>query len=589
MTAAPAAERGSRSPWTVLAVLCLGLFMILLDGTIVNIAIPKIMIAFSTTLSNVEWVMNAYVLSFAVTLITLGRFGDLYGRKRLFWTGMALFTASSVACGLAPGIYWLIGFRALQGLGGAAMMPATLSIVAAVFPAGRRGAAMGIWGGVSGLATAIGPTLGGLIVDAASWRWIFLVNLPIGVASLVLASVYVPESKNPEAVETLDLPGVALVTAGLFCLTFALVEGQKLGWTSATIVALFATSAIGLVLFYFRERRVRQPLIDFSLFRSRNFLFGNITGFALSFGMMGVFFMVPIFLQTVLGFSAIKAGLAMSPMSVAIIFAAPLAGRLSDRFGSAWLVAGGMFLTALGIAWMAGLTPLQQGLRPDTALSDLVAPFVVAGVGIGCAIAPLTSAVMATAPRDRIGNASGVLSTMRQVGSVMGIAVLGAVLQNRLEHNVAAGVDAGLPAAPAAAREQITAALIRMGTHSRPSIAAMKDLSARMAEQMAAGMAGMPAALREAALKAVGEFMAQSPTLFKVWFTDAINTTFVVGVAVCVLGGVTALFLRSHVGDAGEASADESEVGTETAAATDAVNDDPAPASPKRTSASSSA
>jgi EmrB/QacA subfamily drug resistance transporter len=514
-----------RGPWAILGVLCLGLFMILLDGTVVNIAIPKIMTAFSTTLANVEWVMNIYVLAFAVTLVTLGRFGDLYGRRLLFAGGLVLFTASSLACGLAPGIYWLIAFRAVQGLGGAAMMPSTLSIIAAVFPAEKRGAAMGLWGGVSGLATAIGPTLGGLIVDSASWRWIFLVNLPIGLIALLLTVRIVPESKNPTAVESLDLPGVALVSSSLFCLTFALVEGQKYGWASATIVGLFVAAAALFALFYARERAERQPLIDFSLFRSVNFFAGNVTGLLLSFGMMGVFFTVPIFLQTVLGHSAIRAGLTMSPMSLAVMVAAPLAGRYSDRIGSKWIVAAGMFLLAFGVAWMSGmlrLPPFAHGLQPTTSLLSLMPPFVLAGLGIGMAVAPVTAAVMATAPRDRIGNASGVLSTMRQIGSVMGIAVLGAVLQNRLSHNIRAGVEA-LPAMPPQVKQQILGSLNGGGRMSMPETAS--GATDPQTQQM----------------------MAQLAHLFRTWFTDAINTTFVVGVVAALVGAAAALVIRSHV------------------------------------------
>jgi len=525
-TAAPGPSRTSRpptagaaNPWAILAVLCVGLFMILLDGTIVNIAIPSIMGELDTGLSGVEWVMNAYVLAFAVTLVTLGRFGDLYGRRRLFVSGMVLFTAASLACGLAPGIGWLIAFRVAQGLGGAAMMPATLSIVAAVFPAERRGAAMGVWGGVSGLATAIGPSLGGLIVDSASWRWIFLINIPIGFVGVALALRIVPESRDQAAVDTLDLPGVALVSAGLFCLTFALVEGQRLGWSSATIVGLLIAAAVGLLLFYLRETRVRQPLIDFALFRHVNFLAGNLTGLLLSAGMMGVFFTVPIFLQTALDYSALRAGLVMSPMSIVIIFAAPLAGRLSDRVGSRWIVAGGLFLLAFGIAWMAGLLPWTEALAPDTTAAALMAPFVLSGIGIGLSIAPVTSAVMATAPPERVGNASGVLSTTRQVGSLMGIAILGAVLQNRIAANVRSGLEtvAGIP----------------------------DEVRRRIVDGLAEGGMQMGAPAGAPGLPAEGAAMLE--TLFKGWLTDAINTTFVVGVAICVAGGLCALALRSHV------------------------------------------
>jgi EmrB/QacA subfamily drug resistance transporter len=531
----PAAEsriadgRSTRSPWLILAVLCLGLFMILLDGTIVNIAIPHIQTYFDTSFSNIEWVMNAYILAFAVLLVTMGRFGDLWGRRRLFVGGMVLFTLGSLACGLAPSIYLLIAFRVVQGVGGAAMMPSTLSIIANVFPAGKRGAAMGVWGGVSGLASGLGPVLGGIIIQyvtwpsvAGSWRWIFLVNIPVGIVGVFLALRLVPESKNPTAVQTLDLPGVGLISASLFCLTFALIEGQKYGWTSATILGLFAGAVVAFAVFYWREHRVSQPLIDFSLFRSLNFTAGNATGLLLSAAMMGAFFMIPIFLQSVLGFTAIKAGLVMAPMSVVIIFAAPVAGMLSDRVGSKWIVAAGMFILAFGLGWMAGLVPGVEKISPGTTSLSLLVPFLLSGIGIGLAVAPVTSAVMATAPKERVGNASGVLSTMRQVGSLMGIAILGAVLQNRVTANITSGIDAA-QGIPAAVKQKIIAAAtgggLQMGVPK--------------------GLAGMPAA--------AATMMA---TLFRSWFTDAVASAFIVAVILAVIGGLCAFLLRRNASEA---------------------------------------
>ncbi len=517
------AARSTRSPWVILAVLCLGLFMILLDGTIVNIAIPHIQGYFDTSFGNIEWVMNAYILAFAVLLVTLGRFGDLWGRRKLFVGGIVLFTLGSLACGLAPTINLLIAFRVVQGIGGAAMMPSTLSIIADVFPAHKRGAAMGVWGGVSGLASGLGPVLGGVIVQyvtwpsvAGSWRWIFLVNIPVGIIGVILALRLVPESKNPTAVQTLDLPGVGLISASLFCLTFALIEGQQYGWTSAMILGLFAATVIAFGLFYWREHRVSQPLIDFSLFRSLNFAAGNATGLLLSAAMMGAFFTIPIFLQSVLDFSAIKAGLVMAPMSVVIIVAAPVAGMLSDRVGSKWIVAGGMFILAIGLGWMAGLLPGVGRISPSTTSLSLLAPFLISGIGIGLAVAPVTSAVMATAPKERVGNASGVLSTMRQIGSLMGIAILGAVLQNRVTANITSGIHA-VQGIPEAVKQKIvagaTAGGLQMGVPK--------------------GIGGMPA-------------MAQKmmEAMFKTWFTNAVASTFVVAVILAVIGGLCAFLLR---------------------------------------------
>jgi EmrB/QacA subfamily drug resistance transporter len=514
------------NPWAVLAVLCLGLFMILLDGTIVNIAIPHIQTYFKTSFSNIEWVMNAYILAFAVLLVPLGRFGDLWGRRKLFVIGMVLFTLGSLACGIAPSIYLLIALRVIQGVGGAAMMPSTLSIVATVFAPEKRGAAMGVWGGVSGLASGLGPVLGGVIVQyvawpaaAESWRWIFLVNVPVGVIGVLLALRLVPESKNPTAVESLDLPGVGILSLSLFCLTFALIEGQKFGWGSAAIVGLFAGAVVTFVIFFWREHRVRQPLIDFSLFRSLNFAAGNATGLLLSAAMMGAFFMIPIFLQSVLGFSAIKAGLVMAPMSVVIIFAAPLAGTLSDKLGSTWIVAAGMFLLAFGLAWMAGLVPGVAKISPATTSMSLLVPFLFSGVGIGFAVAPVTSAVMATAPQDRVGNASGVLSTMRQIGGLMGIAVLGAVLQNRVTANITSGIQA-VPGLPPALKEKIVSG------------------AAAGAAQL--GIPKSAGNLPPAVVKLMD-------AIFKGWFTNAVATAFVVAVILAVVGGLSALVLRRDI------------------------------------------
>ncbi len=238
--------RHSRRRWGVLAILCVGVFMLLLDGTIVNIAIPSILTAFEASFSQVEWVMNAYLLAFAVSLITTGRLGDLYGRKLVFVIGLCVFTLASLACGFAPGIGWLIGFRAVQGLGGALMMPNTLSIIANVFPPEERGKAMGFWGGVSGFSLALGPSLGGLLVDGASWRWIFFINVPIGILLLILALRFVPESTDPTSVKQMDFAGVGVLTLSLFALTFALIEGQNYGWTSGLILGLFAATVVGL-------------------------------------------------------------------------------------------------------------------------------------------------------------------------------------------------------------------------------------------------------------------------------------------------------------------------------------------------------
>lgn len=525
--------------------------MLLLDGTIVNIAIPSIMQDFRTGFSEVEWVMNAYLLVFAVLLITAGRLGDLYGRKRLFVTGISIFTLASLACGLAPSVEWLIASRAVQGLGGAMMMPATLSIIAVVFPREERGMAMGIWGGVTGIAVAVGPTLGGLIVEAASWPYIFFVNVPVGLLVLVLALRVVPETKDPSAVRQIDYVGVLIVSAALFALTFALIEGQKLGWTSVTILGLFAAAVVGLALFVLWERRQTEPLVQLSLFRSRTFTVANLSGLILMFGMMGVFFLLPIFFQAILGYGAVKAGLLMTPLAGVVVFAAPLSGWLSDRIGSRWLISGGMFVAAAGFFLMRRAMSLDGGWEP------LVFPFMVSGFGIGLVMAPMTSAVMASAPDDKAGSASGVLSTMRQLGSVLGIAVMGAVLQNRatayLEQTVTAKLDA-VPLIPAAAKEQI--------------ISGVTSAVTNMGEMRAGGTTGEPP-------EAVRSMLAQAPPEAVAFVTDlfsrdlvmgefvrAMKTTFFVSMAILLVGALVAQLIQSHVRRPDDAPAGAAAVGT---------------------------
>lgn len=350
---------------------------------------------------------------------------------------------------------------------------------------------------------------------------------------MILALRLVPESKNPTAVQTLDLPGVGLISASLFCLTFALVEGQKYGWTSGTILGLFAGAAVAFALFYWREHRVSQPLIDFSLFRSLNFAAGNATGLLLSAAMMGAFFTIPIFLQSVLGFSAVKAGLVLAPMSVVIIFAVPLAAALSDRFGSKWIAAADLFLLAFGLAWMAGLVPGVDKISPGTTPASLLAPFIISGIGIGLAIAPVTSAVMATAPKERVGNASGVLSARRQVGSLMGIAVLGVVLQNGVTANITEGIQA-VQGIPEAVKQKIIAG---------------------------AGSGAMQMGLPQGSSNMPLTATAMMETMFKGWFTDAVATTFIVAVILAVSGGLCAFLLRRNGKEARVATEAEAPAG----------------------------
>jgi EmrB/QacA subfamily drug resistance transporter len=533
--------RYTRRRWGVLAILCVGVFMLLLDGTIVNIAIPSISTAFKASFSEVEWVMNAYLLVFAVSLITTGRLGDLYGRKKVFLIGLCLFTLASLACGLAPSIGFLIAFRAIQGFGGALMMPNTLSIIANVFPPEERGKAMGFWGGVSGISLAVGPSLGGVLVDAASWRWIFFINVPIGVILLVLALRFVPESTDPTSVKQMDYPGVAVLTFSLFALTFALIEGQRYGWTSALILSLFAVAVVGLAFFVWLERRQIQPLMDLSLFKIRTYSVTNGVGLIMSFGMMGVFFLLPVFLQSVLGYSAIKAGLVMTPLAAVVIIAAPTSGTLSDRIGPKWLMFSGMLIAALGFF----LT--QQAMVVNASWQNFILPFAISGFGIGMVMPPMTSAVMGSVPPERAGQASGVISSTRQIGSVLGIAVMGAVLVNRAVTYIQAGVGAKLDAAPFPLPAGAKQAIMDAVASSASNMGQMRTggLGAAMPAGAQDMLSQVPASLRDQVIAFFKDLFSLDFIMTE--FTRAMRSTYTVSIILMLIGAGLALFVSGSV------------------------------------------
>jgi EmrB/QacA subfamily drug resistance transporter len=532
--------RFTRRRWGVLAILCVGVFMLLLDGTIVNVAIPSILKALTASYSEVQWVMDAYLLVFAVSLITTGRLGDLFGRKRVFTVGLVVFTLASLACGLTPGIGWLIGFRAIQGLGGALMMPNTLSIIANVFPPQERGKAMGFWGGVSGISLALGPSLGGLLVDGASWRWIFFINVPIGIVLLILSLRFVPESTDPSSVKQMDYPGVGLLTASLFCLTFALIEGQRYGWTSGLIIGLFVATVVGLALFIWIERKQVQPLMDLSLFKIRTYSVTNGVGLIMSFGMMGVFFLLPVFMQAVLGYSAIKTGLVMTPLAAVVIIASPTSGTLSDRIGPRWLMFSGMLIAAVGFF----LT--MRAMKIDANWPTLILPFAVSGFGIGMVMPPMTSAVMGSVAPDRAGQASGVISSTRQIGSVLGIAVMGTLLINRATAYLQTGIGAKLDAAPfplpAGTKQAILDAVATqassMGQTGAGSTGAMPSGVQNMISQV-------PASMQQQVVAFFKDLF--SPDYLFGEFTHAMRTTYLVSIILMLVGAGLALFVSGRI------------------------------------------
>jgi EmrB/QacA subfamily drug resistance transporter len=457
------------NPWAILITLSLGFFMTLLDLTIVNIAIPSMISALDASLDEILWVVNAYVLVLAVLLITAGRLGDLRGQRKLFVAGVVLFTLASLACGLAPNPTLLIAFRAVQGIGAALLMPQTMAIIIGTFPADRRGTALGIWGAVAGLATVAGPTLGGVLVTWVSWRWIFIVNVPIGVLVLVMTFAFIPDTRM-ERQHKLDLVGVGLATAGLFCLTFALIEGQRYSWNGAIIALLVAAAVLTLVfLLQQRSRQDAEPLVPFSLFRNRNFAVINVVAALVSVAILGFFLPITIYLQSVLGYSAIKAGLILAPMSLIALLLAPIAGRMSDQVGGKYILMTGLTLYAVGAAVLV----LQS--RADSSWVAFIPAIVVMGLGMGGIWAPMATEAMRGVPPMLAGAAAGVNNTLRQVGSVVGSAAVGALLQNQLASTLrdeATKRASALPAPYRAGFVQSFAASAKGGIEVGPSHAA---------------------------------------------------------------------------------------------------------------------
>jgi EmrB/QacA subfamily drug resistance transporter len=500
--------------WGILAVISFSLFMILLDVTIVNIALPHIMEDLKISLSSIEWIINVYVLVFAVLLLTLGKLGDLYGRRLLFLIGLIIFTLSSLGCSLSPNFAILLVARGVQAIGGAAMMPATLSILNVEFSTSQKGLALGIWGAVAGAANALGPIIGGSLVDAFSWRYIFVINVPIGIIAIIATIFIVKESTDPRANRHIDIPGVLFVSVALFCLTFALVEGESRGWTSVIILGLFIVAAICLLAFIILELRTATPLAQLRLFRNRNFAAGNFIALVIMFGLIGVIFLVVLFLQIVLGFNALKAGLTLLPLPLVIIFVAPLAGRLTDRIGGRWILFAGTLIAATGLY-------LMSNLSPATTETGLILPMAVCGLGMGLIMAPVTTVVMAGTPVEQSGMGAGILSTIRQIGSVIGIAVLGAVLQNQLVINVSEAL-AKIPQLPAAIRNQI--------------VSGITSGSLSTGGSSVAGNMPLPSAV-----------ITQMTSIFKEQFANSLNTAMKVGIIILLLGTVASLLISSHI------------------------------------------
>jgi EmrB/QacA subfamily drug resistance transporter len=514
------------NPWLVLLVLTTGFFMIMLDTTIVNVAIPAMSTGLNTTLDQILWVLNAYVLVYAVLLITAGRLGDLYGQRKLFAIGLFIFTVASALCGVAQNADQLIAARILQGVGGALLTPQTLAIITSIFPPERRGAAFGVWGGVAGLATLAGPTVGGAIITYIDWRWIFYINVPIGILALVATFLVIPDLR-PGRHHGWDVVGIIVATAGLFGIVFGLIEGERYNWGEIgsygiTIPEVIGAGVLLMVVFVVWERYQREPLVPLSLFRERNFAIANWLAAAISFGMLSMFLPFTIYLQSARGFTALVAGLTLAPMSLTSMFTAPFAGRMADRVGGKYILMTGVLLFTVGMGSIA----LVAG--PDSTWINFLVPAVIAGLGIGMTFAPMTTVAMRNIEPRIAGSASAVLNTIRQLGAAVGSAVTGALLQNRLAitlHDQAVSQSSALPES---FRSQFVAAFSNVSS---------KGFQIGTGETGAKLPSGIPPAV-------ASQLATLAHNVFVTAYIDAMKQTFMLSIAVLLLTALSTLLIK---------------------------------------------
>ena len=408
----------NRTLWTFV-ITSVALFMVTLDNLVVTTAIPVIREDLGASLESLEWTVNAYTLTFAVLLLTGAALGDRFGRRRMFSLGVGIFTAGSVAAALAPSIGMLNLARAVQGLGGAIVLPLTLTILSAAVPPTKRGLALGAWGGISGLAVALGPVVGGAIVQGISWQWIFWLNVPIGVALVPLAMSRLTESYGPAG--KLDLGGLGLSSAGLFGIVWGLVRGNAQGWASTEILGALSMGVVLLAAFVAWELRAENPMLPMAFFRNRTFTLANTASLFMFFGMFGSIFLLSQFFQTVQGYSPLGSGLRILPWTIAPMFVAPIAGALSDKIGGKTLIGVGLSLQALGLGWLGLIS------TPTAPYSAFIGPFILAGVGMGMFFAPVANVVLSAVRPAEEGQASGANNAIRELGGVFGVAVLASV------------------------------------------------------------------------------------------------------------------------------------------------------------------
>jgi EmrB/QacA subfamily drug resistance transporter len=511
-----------RRKWWVLVAMVFGLFMPMLDNLVVNVALPTIQRKLGTGVSGLQWIIDAYTLTFASFMLTGGALGDLYGRKRFFMGGLGLFTLGSLLCGLSGSTSQLVGFRAVQGLGAAMLLPGSLSIITATFSGRERGAAIGIWAAMSGLAIAIGPVIGGLLVEHVSWQSIFYINVPIGIIGLAMTYTIVSESKDPNTSRRLDPRGLVTGTAGLFFLVYALIEGNARGWRDPLILGAFALSAVVLSVFFYVESHRDSPMLPLSFFRIPTFSAANVVAAAVFFAMFGSVFFLSLYLQNVDGYSPVAAGIRLLAFSIVILFVAPLAGRLSDRFGSRWFMTFGPLVAGGGLALLLRTHP------GSPYLTVLLPAFLVLAAGMASTMTPMTAAVMGSVETRHAGVASAATNTSREIGGVFGIALLGAIVTSSFKSGWATAMTAaGIPHAQASAiSTQFGTAAATGGGGSFQAFASH-----------------LPPGTPTSAAHAIYASIANP-------FVHAMHVAILVAVGFMVLAAVvSAIFVRSHVGN----------------------------------------
>jgi EmrB/QacA subfamily drug resistance transporter len=490
----------ARKWWTLLAV-CLATFMLLLDITIVNVALPDISAELDTSFSDLQWVIDAYALMLAALLLTAGSLADLLGRRRVFAFGLASFTTASVLCALAPSALVLILARGAQGIGGAAMFATSLALLAQEFQGRERGTAFGIWGATTGAAVAIGPLVGGALTSGFGWPSIFYLNVPIGIATLAITLRRLPESRNENA-GGIDWAGLLTFSAALFALVFALIRGNEEGWSSALIVGLLAGSAALLALFVAIEGRSSRPMFDITLFRNRTFVGASIAAFALSASMFAMFLYITLYVQTILGYGPLETGLRFLPITALSFVAAAISGKLTAKLPARGLLGGGLLLVGLGMM-------LMRGIDANSSWTALLPGFIIAGIGIGTINPSIANAAIGVVVPQRSGMASGISSTFRQVGIATGIAGLGAIFQSQITDRL----TTALAGTPGASRSDQLAHAVSAG--GAPQAIAASPPAARPRLEQAIHVA----------------------------FTAALNDILLVGAVVAIVGGLLALAL----------------------------------------------